>query len=158
VFSGHFHKRQAQQNVVYIGNAFPHNYADAWDDDRGMMTLEWGGTPQFHVWQDAPKFKVIKLSQLLDDADTLIKSKTFLRVNIDIDISFEEASFIKETYMNQYHIRELTLIPQKKLIEVDSNPEAEIFESIDQIVSDQLLNIQSESYDPNILLKIYNNL
>lgn len=35
VFSGHFHKRQQQGNVVYMGNCFPHNYADAWDDERG---------------------------------------------------------------------------------------------------------------------------
>ena len=40
--SGHFHKRQNKQNMHYIGNAFPHNYADTWDDDRGMMILEWG--------------------------------------------------------------------------------------------------------------------
>ena len=40
VFSGHFHKRQRQGKVHYIGNAFPHNYADAWDDARGMMILD----------------------------------------------------------------------------------------------------------------------
>ena len=40
VFSGHFHKRQQQGKVHYIGNALPHNYADAWDDDRGMMILD----------------------------------------------------------------------------------------------------------------------
>ena len=40
VFSGHFHKRQQQGVVHYLGNAFPHNYADAWDDDRGMMILD----------------------------------------------------------------------------------------------------------------------
>ena len=39
VFSGHFHKRQHNGNVVYIGNAFPHNFSDTWDDDRGMMVL-----------------------------------------------------------------------------------------------------------------------
>ena len=33
VFSGHFHKRQYKNNIHYIGNAFPHNYADAGDDD-----------------------------------------------------------------------------------------------------------------------------
>ena len=38
-FSGHFHKRQQQKNMVYIGNAFPHYYADAWDVERGMMVL-----------------------------------------------------------------------------------------------------------------------
>jgi len=41
VFSGHFHKRQVQGAVHYMGNAFPHNYADAWDDKRGMMILEY---------------------------------------------------------------------------------------------------------------------
>ena len=32
VFTGHFHKRQTQKNITYIGNCFPHNYADAGDD------------------------------------------------------------------------------------------------------------------------------
>ena len=43
VFSGHFHKRQVKGCINYIGNALPHNYADAWDDERGMMILEHGG-------------------------------------------------------------------------------------------------------------------
>jgi DNA repair exonuclease SbcCD nuclease subunit len=29
VFSGHFHLRQTQRNINYIGNCFPHNFADA---------------------------------------------------------------------------------------------------------------------------------
>ena len=33
VFSGHFHKRQYKNNIHYMGNAFPHNYADV-DDSR----------------------------------------------------------------------------------------------------------------------------
>jgi len=37
VLSEHFHKRQSKKNIHYIGNAFPHNYADNWDDERGMM-------------------------------------------------------------------------------------------------------------------------
>lgn len=158
VFSGHFHKRQMQGNISYIGNAFPHNYADAWDDERGMLILEWNKAPTFKTWESAPKYRTVKLSQLIDDADKIIKDRTYLRVNIDIDISFEEASFIKETFMGQYSVRELTLIPQKKLITVDETLEIEHFASIDQIVSDQILNIQSDSYDPKILLSIYNHL
>lgn len=158
VFSGHFHKRQIKSNIVYIGNAFPHNYADAWDDDRGMMILEWGGQPIFKSWPDAPKYRTLKLSQLLDDSNPVLKSKMYLRVNIDLPITFEEASFIKDTYMSQYDIRELALIPERTEHEVDSDIEIEQFESIDTIVSSQIVNIQSESYDPNILLAIYNNL
>jgi DNA repair exonuclease SbcCD nuclease subunit len=158
VFSGHFHKRQAKENIVYIGNAFPHNYADAWDDDRGMMILEHGKKPEYRIWPDAPTFKTVKLSQLIDDADTLIKSKSYLRVGIDIPISYEEASFIKETFLAQYDIRELTLIPEKKDVEINNDLDVEHFESVDQIVSSQLATIQSDSFDPKVLLAIYNNL
>lgn len=158
VFSGHFHKRQAKQNIVYIGNAFPHNYADAWDDDRGMMILEHGKTPVYKVWNDAPKFKTVKLSQLIDESETIIMPKTYLRVGIDIDISFEEASFIKETFMAQENIRELTLIPEKKDVEINTTLDVQQFESVDQIVSNQIASIQSDSYDPKVLLAIYNNL
>jgi DNA repair exonuclease SbcCD nuclease subunit len=158
VFSGHFHKRQAKQNIVYIGNAFPHNYADAWDDDRGMMILEHGKSPVYKIWDNAPKFKTIKLSQLIDESETLILPKTYLRVGIDIDISFEEASFIKETFMAQANIRELTLIPEKKDVEINTSLDVQQFESVDQIVSNQIANIQSETYDPKVLLAIYNNL
>lgn len=158
VFSGHFHKRQINNNIVYIGNAFPHNYADAWDDDRGMMILEHGGVPYFKTWENAPKYRTLTLSQLLDEANMVISPKMYLRVNIDLPISFEEATFIKETYMSQYDIRELTLIPEKLEIESDTNVGIEQFDSIDTIVATQLTNIQSESYDPNILLSIYNGL
>jgi len=37
VFSGHFHKRQNQGKIWYTGNTFPHDFSDAWDDDRGLM-------------------------------------------------------------------------------------------------------------------------
>ena len=47
VFSGHFHLRQRQRNINYIGNAFPHNFADAGDADRGCMILAWGQDPNF---------------------------------------------------------------------------------------------------------------
>ena len=158
VFSGHFHKRQAKQNIVNIGNAFPHNYADAWDDDRGMMILEHGGKPEYRVWPDAPKFKTVKLSQLIDEGDDIIKSKTYLRVGIDIDISYEEASFIKETFLANADLRELTLIPEKKEVEINNDIDVEHFESVDQIVSNQIANIQSDNYDSKVLLAIYNNL
>jgi hypothetical protein len=79
-------------------------------------------------------------------------------VGIDIPISYEEASFIKETFLAQYDIRELTLIPEKKDVEINNDLDVEHFESVDQIVSSQLATIQSDSFDPKVLLAIYNNL
>jgi DNA repair exonuclease SbcCD nuclease subunit len=157
-FSGHFHKRQRRGNMVYIGNSFPHNYADAWDDDRGMMILEWGKDPVYHSWPNQPTFRTVKLSQLIDEAGSIIKPKMHLRVNLDIDISYEEASFIKEKFLGDYDIRELTLIPEKKDIEINTEIDIQAFESVDQIVSNQLVKIESDTYDSKTLLAIYNNL
>lgn len=160
VFSGHFHKRQKQGKVHYIGNAFPHNYADAWDDDRGMMILdrENGTEPEYINWKDCPKYRTVRLSQLIDEQSTLIKNKMYLRVNLDIDITYEEASFIKETFMEQYSCREITLIPQKLIEEINTDPDISSFESVDQIVSKEIQNIDTESFDKKLLLDIYNEL
>ena len=160
VFSGHFHKRQKQGKIHYIGNAFPHNYADAWDDDRGMMILdrENNAEPEYVNWSECPKYRTVKLSQLIDEKDTFIKSKMYLRVNLDIDISYEEASFIKETFMDQYNCREITLIPQKHLEEITTDLDIEQFESVDQIVSNEILAIDSDNFNKSLLLDIYNGL
>jgi len=112
VFTGHFHKRQTKKNITYIGNCFPHNYADAGDDERGLMILEWGQEPVYHAWPDQPVYRVYNLSSILNDSDRLLRKNMHARVNLDIDISYEEASFIKETFINSHHLREIKLIPQ----------------------------------------------
>jgi len=159
VFSGHFHLRQQKRNINYIGNCFPHNYADAGDADRGMMILEWGSEPKYHAWPEQPMYRVLKLSQVIDGAPTLLAPNMHVRVELDIDISYEEANFIKDTFVKDYNLREMALIPVKSTaVDSDMSPGEVKFESVDQIVTDQLTNIESEFYDPKLLLKIYQNL
>jgi DNA repair exonuclease SbcCD nuclease subunit len=159
VFSGHFHKRQARNNIWYIGNAFPHNYADAGDDARGMMVLEWDEEPEFHAWPKQPIFRVYKLSDVLDNPDGLLLPKASVRVHLDIDISYEEANFIRETLIPKYALREITLIPMKvDMTGQDTTPGEITFESVDQIVIDQITSIESASFDSKLLLEIYCNL
>jgi hypothetical protein len=160
VFSGHFHKRQKQGAIHYIGNAFPHNYADAWDDERGMMILdkENGKEPEYLSWTDCPKYRTIGLKQLLEDTENIIKPKMYLRVTIDVPISFEEATFIKETFVNQYKCREISLIPQKQMEEITTDVDIQQFESVDQIVSGEISAIDSEQFNKKMLLDIYNEL
>jgi hypothetical protein len=159
VYTGHFHKRQTKKNVTYIGNAFPHNYADAGDDDRGLTILEWGKPPEYHAWPDQPRYRVFQLSDVLKNTEAMLQPGMHVRVNLDIDISYEEATFIKETFINTYSLREITLIPAKVTdlteYEIQGNIE---FESVDQIVHNQLSTIDSKQYDPNLLLDLYRNL
>ena len=159
VFSGHFHLRQQRKNIHYIGNCFPHNYADAGDSNRGMMILNWGQEPEYHAWSGQPLYRVTKLSSLIDSADTILTSGMHVRVELDIGISYEEASMIKDTFVKNYNLREMSLIPIKNnSVDTDMPPGSIKFESVDQIVTDQLTNIDSKFYDPKLLLKIYQNL
>jgi DNA repair exonuclease SbcCD nuclease subunit len=159
VFSGHFHLRQQRQNVHYIGNAFPHNFADAGDDQRGMMILEWGAEPRFRAWPDQPLYNVWELSTLIDRGAELLRPGMHVRVPLDIEISYEEANFIKETFVKTHGLREMALMPTKRqALEEDMAPGDVKFESVDQIVIDQITRIESEHYDSALLLKIYQNL
>jgi len=83
----------------------------------------------------------------------------YLRVTLDIDITFEEANFIKETFMNEYDIRELSLITEKDNLEglIEEATDAK-FESVDQIVAEQILALETGTYNTNTLLAIYNGL
>ena len=159
VFSGHFHLRQQKKNVYYIGNAFPHNFADAGDDNRGMMILEWDKEPEYHAWPAQPTYRVYNLSQVIDAGDQLLKPNMHVRVQLDIEISYEEATFIKDTFISSHNLREMALIPNKRSgVEEDMAPGEVKFESVDQIVVDQITKIESEFYDKNLLLDIYRTL
>jgi hypothetical protein len=158
VFSGHFHKRQTGRNITYMGNAFPHNYADAGDDERGMMILSWGGVPEYRSWPDQPVYRTYKLSQIISNPEKLLWDKMHCRVTIDIPISFEEANFIKEQFIPEYNLRELMLIPEKVAVDSTSVPIDINFESVDTIVMNQIAAIESDSFDKGLLLEIYKEL
>ena len=157
VFSGHFHKRQYKNNIHYIGNAFPHNYADAQDNDRGAMFLEWGGEPQYVNWEECPKYVTMGLRQLLEAPEKYLDAQTHARVKLDVNISYEEANFIRETFAEQFKVREIQLLPVKEEEEAFEGGEIQ-FESVDQIVIQQLETIESNLVDTGELVKIYRSL
>jgi DNA repair exonuclease SbcCD nuclease subunit len=160
VFSGHFHIRQQQKNIVYIGNIFPFDFSDAGDSDRGMMFLEWGKEPFFKAWPDQPLFRNMLLSELLIKPKQLLKPKLTARVTIDVDISYEEAQVIKETFISDYDLRKIELTPQSRSLHMEEfSDEAVIFQSVDQIVIDGLMSVQSTGgMSAETLVELYRNL
>ncbi len=158
VFSGHFHKRQARENVIYIGNPFPTSYSDAWDDDRGMMLLEWDKEPSFKEWPDAPCYRTMKVSEMMESPAQFLRARSYNRASIDVDITYEEAQFIRETFVSQFQARKIELVPINK---EEANQEFDdnvIFQSIDQTVIDGLKSVQSTGIDIETLIQIYQGL
>lgn len=158
VFSGHFHKRQNKNIIWYIGNCFPHNYSDAWDDDRGIMYWEPGKTPSFKSFPGAPKYRTLTLSQVMSDPTLYIDQYTHARVTIDVAIDYEEANFIKEMFETELNAKNIVMIPKRdEELEVDENADID-FESVDTIVISHLQSIESNTIDNQYLVKIYQEL
>jgi len=158
VFSGHFHKRQTKGRISYIGNPFGHNYSDVWDFERGAMYMEWDKEPEFLDYTTGPRFISINLSALLENPDIYLKPKTYLQVILDIDITYEEAAFLRETFLTQYNVREFKLIKNQEEEITKSYTADSKFKTVDQIVIEELTNIDSDSFNTSKLVEIYNGL
>lgn len=158
VFSGHFHKRQIKNNIYYIGNCFPHDFSDVWDDDRGLTFLEWGGVPEFKAWPEAPKYKKLKLSQLLKNPSKYIDAMTYIRIENDLILTHEMSTYIREILESTYKPRDLSLNAVYEEQDDDNFDEEGEYESVDSIVMNYINAIDSKTIDPELLLQVYRAL
>ena len=165
IISGHFHKRQKQWNITYMGNVFPMDFGDAGDNNRGMMVYDHIQQERTFIdWPDCPKYIKTDLSSVLDGTVTLVPEAR-VQVLADIPISYEESTFIKKNFTDKYKLREFKLdeSPDIQLIisETDGKNVLEGVDklaSVDQLVQLMLNEIESDHIDPAKLNEIYRNL
>lgn len=160
VFSGHFHKRQYKTldtgaQIHYIGNTFPHNFNDAWDDARGAVILEWDGEPQYINWPEAPKFRTANMSDLLEDPCYYLGERVTAKVHIDTELTAEEISYIRETYKTHFNMSDFKTTGAKaSAVALGTDTEIQV-ESVDQVVIDQINALDTNSLDKALLIEIY---
>lgn len=163
VFSGHFHKRQQKTldsgaQIHYIGNTFPHNFNDAWDDARGCVTLDWGGEPIYQNWGNCPKFRTSNLADVLEDPMYYLGERVTAKVHIDIDVTAEEISFIRETYKKLFNMTDFKTTGAKaSQVSLGNDDEIHV-ESVDQVVIDQINSLDTNSLDKQLLIEIYESV
>lgn len=163
IFSGHFHKRQSKDNVFYIGNAFPMDFGDANDSERGMATYEFAtDTLEYINWPDCPMYIKCKLSDLLDNPTAILSINARVRCLVDIPLSFEESNVIKEKFIKKFKLRELSLEDTTELNDILEDTEFTMdgmeLESTDNIIKEMLRQLKSEKIDSNKLVSIYEGL
>ncbi len=158
-FTGHFHKRQAKGKVCYVGSPFPHDYADAWDDERGFMILEWGKQPRFIDWADGPRYRTMRLSELLENPVRYVNENTYTKITTDLDLTYEEVQYIKESFLGAFQVRSFDISNGlKDSLDQDFNDEEQEFQTLDQVVVDGLLSVESIALDTNKLIALYQEL
>lgn len=160
VFSGHFHKRQTQANVHYIGSPFCMDFSDANDTKRGMAIYNFERDElEYKDWTDGPQYVKTSLSEILDNPDQIIKAGARVKIDVDEEITYDESIQLRETLSKQYGLREITL-DEKITLDVElSEVEAEVeelkLESTTQVIEALLSRIKDESIDTDMLLSIY---
>lgn len=165
IFSGHFHKRQANDNIVYIGNTFPMDYGDAWDDERGLCILDTSNDKvEFINWEECPKYRKVKLSNVLDGSSGDFPEKCRVRCIVDIDIAYSDAQSLKEEMVKTIGLREFSLeenLAERK--DAIAGTEEEIafdFSSLNDAVISMLKAgvTGTATIDPEKLVEIYSTL
>lgn len=162
IFSGHFHKRQLHDNIVYIGNTFPTNFNDAGDNDRGMMVFDHRTNDiKFINWDECPKFIKIKLTDILNDQSELLPNAR-VKCEVDVPINFEEASYFKSTFCKKFRLREMILEEspsiQSSLVDTEITDDGLNNISVDDMIIRLLQQIDNEKIDNEMLVKIYRGL
>lgn len=160
IFSGHFHKRQWGGNVVYMGNAFPMDFSDADDTNRGMMVFEHEPNEvTFIDWPDCPKYIKTTLSDILDELVDLPEYST-VECTVDEELDFKESAHLREMFIKQYKLRDIKLEEQhdpevlsEATIDVDDSKM-----STNDLVIEMLRGIETDKLDKDLLVQVYTNI
>jgi DNA repair exonuclease SbcCD nuclease subunit len=171
IFSGHFHKRQANGNICYIGNTFPMDFGDAGDNERGMAIYETSEDKvEFINWTECPKYAKVPLSRILA-ADWAPPVNARVKCVVDVDITYTDAQALREAMIAEYQLRDFTLeedrAAKQGLLEGDTTKVEDDtsleFEGVDELVISQLeLALQEKAvqgkYDLQMIINLYKNL
>lgn len=164
IFSGHFHKRQAHEQVIYIGNTFPMDFGDAGDVDRGMITHDHRNDETiFYNWPNCPKYIKTTLTDLLDKTVEL-QPEARVKCIIDVPITFEESTELRTAFMERYKLREFTLEESREIKSALSDTETNVdwdntkLKGVNELVVEMLQNIETDHIKSELLVEIYHGL
>lgn len=160
IFSGHFHKRQAHDHVCYIGSAFPYDFSDANDTERGMMICDHQTFDvDFKDWVDCPKYIKIKYSKIGKNWNP--GSNATVRCIVDKALSYSDKQLLREQMIEKFELRGFSFEEQSSddKDNDDKDLEAIKIKSIDTVVVELLDQIEdTPSIDKKTLIEVYKGL
>lgn len=165
LLTGHFHKRQTNKNVVYIGNTFPTNYGDAWDNERGAAMLTTADEDLvFFNYENAPLFYKTNLSTVLE-GNVTFSDRGRVRCMLDADISYSDVQALREEMMELYNLREFSveedLLSKKDALENGAELDSDLDTSSLDATVRQLIRegvTPTPTINPDTLIELYEEL
>jgi DNA repair exonuclease SbcCD nuclease subunit len=165
IFSGHFHKRQAHEQVIYMGNCFPMDFGDAGDNARGMMTYDHEKDEvTFFDWEDCPSYIKTTISALVED-DSILRPDARVKCIVDIPLTYNETLKLRSHYTDAYGLRDFIMEESRELHDAMTGTDSEIkwdettrLKGVNELVIEMLNEIDSDQIDNSMLVQIYRGL
>lgn len=165
LLSGHFHMRQLNKNVIYIGNTFPSSFGDAGDSERGAAILQTDTEDLTFVnYENAPLFYKTRLSRVLA-GDTDFKPRSRVRCLLDVDIGYSDVQALREEMMDAFELREFSVEEDIQAKKDALNTGVEIEEDLDlsslDVTVRKLIHegvAPTATIDPEMLVALYEEL
>jgi DNA repair exonuclease SbcCD nuclease subunit len=162
IFSGHFHKRQLNSNVVYIGNTFPMDFSDAGDNARGMAIYDYvDDKTEFIDWKQCPKY-IKTLLSTVSSGKVVIPHGSRVKCIADITLTYEEVSVLRQTCIEKYKLREFVIEDSVEIANVISGTEVDVDDtvlmSVNEMMVQLLSSIDTEHINNKELITIYKSL
>jgi DNA repair exonuclease SbcCD nuclease subunit len=161
IFSGHFHARQHNKNIQYIGNTFPMDFSDANDFDRGYAFFDSVADHlEFVNWIECPKYINVNLSDIVADKVTIPEGATVKCIQ-DIDLDHSKLMEIKTAITDIYKLESLSIFEPAASIESDEEFDDLINNDllgIDDMIVEMLHTIDTPTINNAELIKIYRGL
>jgi len=153
IFTGHYHKRQEKDNVIYIGTPFPFDFNDANDMERGYVVVD-GDDYEYRNYQSVSVVSVEYKEFLADNYTN--QENTTIRVIINEDIDQVVMDELKDK-MEESNFRDSRIAYKidKKKEEVDLELNPDDIKDIDTVVLDMIRGITTEGINPAVLEHIY---
>lgn len=168
ILSGHFHARQTEGNVTYIGNAFPMDYGDVNDNARGCALYDHDThTVNFIDWPDAPAYRKYLLSDLVESIDG-VTPNAFVKCILDAAIEYEDSVKLRQRVMQECDLREFVFEDVSRASTITDEvtggiaeayvPDGHEHAGVDGLVVSLLSEISDATIDSSLLVNEYKRL
>lgn len=153
VFSGHFHRHQHKNNIVYVGSPYQLNFGEK-SQKKGFVVLDLDDNNwEFVEYNEAPKFVIIKPEQF-NEVDV---SNCFVKVKITEKLD----NYIKLKHL-LYEKGAIEVIPDYKEetdYSVDeTNTDIDFNGEIKESMVEYINKVDVEDIDNSLLLKIFDEI
>ena len=158
IFSGHYHIRQTQSNIYYIGNCFSHDFSDSneWHNKGFVIFDPDENELEFIEWPDAPKYCICRASEL---SNMEIGNHMKLKLINNMNLPPKTLNEIQEQLLALPQIEECLWYPENLLLsEIDKEIDLTNIPDVNIMIGKMLSEMDMKDINNNKLINIYNSL